>query len=165
MADNYVANAGSGGNTFASDDISSVHYARVKLSLGADGTAVDAVAGAGAVTTGTQRVTLASDDPLVAAVNGGREYETVAASATAQALGATGAVGDVLVGLICIVSTAATSQVQIKDGSDGAITILPNNVGGGVGTYPLPVGLTSRTGAWQITTAAGVAVIAIGDFT
>lgn len=37
MADNYVANAGAGGNTFASDDVSSVHYPRVKLALGPDG--------------------------------------------------------------------------------------------------------------------------------
>jgi hypothetical protein len=38
MADNFVANAGSGGSTFASDDISSVQFPRVKLTLGADGT-------------------------------------------------------------------------------------------------------------------------------
>lgn len=41
MADNYSANAGSGGNTFASDDISSIHYARVKQSRGRDGIAAD----------------------------------------------------------------------------------------------------------------------------
>ena len=42
MADNYVTNAGSGGSTFASDDISSVQYPRVKPSWGADGSATDA---------------------------------------------------------------------------------------------------------------------------
>ena len=42
MADNFVANAGSGGSTFASDDISSVQYPRVKPSWGADGFATDA---------------------------------------------------------------------------------------------------------------------------
>lgn len=41
MADNYVTNAGSGGNTFASDDIGGTHYARVKPSWGADGSATD----------------------------------------------------------------------------------------------------------------------------
>jgi hypothetical protein len=97
--------------------------------------------------------------------SGGNEYETVAASQTTQTIGATGAVGDYLEGLLCVVSTAATSQVQIKDGSDAAITVLPNAVGGGIGTYPVPIGLTSRTGAWQVTTAAGVSVIALGDFT
>lgn len=38
MADNFTANAGSGGSTFASDDISSVQYPRIKLIHGADGT-------------------------------------------------------------------------------------------------------------------------------
>ena len=42
MADNYVTNAGIGGSTFASDDISSVQYPRVKPSWGADGSATDA---------------------------------------------------------------------------------------------------------------------------
>jgi hypothetical protein len=42
MADNFVANAGSGGSTFAADDISSVLYPRVKISHGADGSATDA---------------------------------------------------------------------------------------------------------------------------
>lgn len=38
MADNFTANAGSGGSTFASDDIGSVQYPRIKLVHGADGT-------------------------------------------------------------------------------------------------------------------------------
>jgi hypothetical protein len=38
MADNFTANAGSGGSTFASDDISSVQYPRLKIIHGADGT-------------------------------------------------------------------------------------------------------------------------------
>lgn len=42
MADNFVANAGSGGSTFAADDISSVLHPRVKVEWGADGTAGDA---------------------------------------------------------------------------------------------------------------------------
>lgn len=98
-------------------------------------------------------------------IAGGSQYETVAASQTDQAMGATGATGDYLESLICVVSTAATSQVQIKDGAGSAITVLPNSVGAGVGTYILPVGLISLSGAWKITTAAGVAVIATGRFT
>ena len=97
-------------------------------------------------------------------INGGFQYETVAASQTNQVLGATGAAGDFLDKLICVVSTAATSQVQIKDGGGTAITILPNNVGSGVGTVVINVGLKSTTGSWQITTGAGVAVIATGLF-
>lgn len=45
MADNLGYTAGAG-TTIAADDISSVFYQRVKLSIGADGTAVDASAAA-----------------------------------------------------------------------------------------------------------------------
>lgn len=38
MADNFTANPGSGGSTFASDDISGTHYPRLKIVHGADGT-------------------------------------------------------------------------------------------------------------------------------
>jgi hypothetical protein len=65
MTDNVAITAGTG-TAIAADEISSVFYQRVKLSLGADGVANDASAGAGQVGTGTQRVTLASDDPAVA---------------------------------------------------------------------------------------------------
>lgn len=41
MADNFVANAGSGGSTFASDDVGSVQFPRVKVSVGSDGVAQD----------------------------------------------------------------------------------------------------------------------------
>jgi hypothetical protein len=65
MADNVAITAGSG-TTIAADDIGAgVLVQRVKSCLGADGTAVDPSAGAGAVGTGTQRVTLGSDDPAV----------------------------------------------------------------------------------------------------
>ena len=99
------------------------------------------------------------------AKSGGTEYETVAASQSDQSLGATGATGDYLERLICVVSTAATSQVQIKDGAGSAITVLPDNVGAGIGTYTVELGLTSLAGAWKVTTGAGVSVIAAGDFT
>lgn len=98
-------------------------------------------------------------------INGADEYETVAASQSAQVLGDTGAAGDYLARLILIVATAATAATSIKDGSDSAISIFPNSPGGGVGTYVIEVGLRSRTGAWQVTTGAGVSVIAVGDFT
>ena len=65
MADNVAITAGSGTNV-AADDIASVFYQRVKLSLGADGTAVDAIAGAGIAGTGVMRVTLATDDAAIA---------------------------------------------------------------------------------------------------
>jgi hypothetical protein len=69
MADNAILSAAVGvGITVAADDIAGIHYPRSKISLGADGTAVDAGAGAGVVGTDTQRVTLGSDDPAVVAL-------------------------------------------------------------------------------------------------
>lgn len=67
MADNVSITPGTG-RTIAADDVGGIMFQRVKLALGADGTAVDAVAGAGAVGTGVQRVTLASDDPATVAL-------------------------------------------------------------------------------------------------
>jgi hypothetical protein len=95
------------------------------------------------------------------------EYETVAASATDQALGATGASGDFLSGLLVIPATTSPGIVQIQDGGDAAITLF---LGGADSVsnlvpFPIPLGVTSRTGAWSVTTGANVSVIAIGQFT
>lgn len=100
-------------------------------------------------------------------ISGGDEYETVAAGQTDQVLGATGAAGDYLERLVIVVSTAATAQVSIKDGSGGsAIIVFPNNPGGGVGTYNVHLGVRATgAGGWRVTTGAGASVIATGDFT
>ena len=93
------------------------------------------------------------------------EYETVAASQTDQVMGATGKIGDYIEGLIIVVSTAATAQVQIKDGAGSAITVFPNSPGGGVGTYNVALGMRATGAGWKITTGAGCSVIAVGNFT
>jgi len=92
------------------------------------------------------------------------QYENVAASQTNQVMGGTGAAGDYIYRLVCVVSTALTAQVQIKDGSGTAFTVLPNSPGGGIGTYVLELNMVSANGAWQVTTGAGVAVTAVGVF-
>jgi hypothetical protein len=110
-------------------------------------------------------VVLANDHSDIRTVSGGDEYEAIAASQTDVVLGTTtGATGDYLEGILCIVATAATSQVMIGDGATPAIVILPNAVGAGVGSYYVPLGLKSKVGSWRVTTAAGVSVIATGDF-
>jgi len=69
MADNIEVTAGSG-TTIAADDIGAgVLVQRVKLGLGADGTAVDAVGGSGVDSTGVQRVSLATNVALPAGTN------------------------------------------------------------------------------------------------
>jgi len=91
--------------------------------------------------------------------------QTIAAGQTTVALGSAGAKGDFLARLVCTVGTAATAQVQLKDGSGNAYTILPNSPGGGIGVYTIEIGACSQLGAWQVTTGAGVTVLAVGMFT
>lgn len=92
-------------------------------------------------------------------------YETVAASQSDQVLGNAGAAGDFLDTLVCVVATAATSSVSIKDGGGSAISVLPAAVGAGVGTYTLSIRARSQAGPWKVTTGAGVSVVATGTFT
>jgi len=62
MADNYVANAGAGGSTFAADDIGpGVLYPRVKLVLGADAAADNDVDAGQQLAAASVPVVLASD--------------------------------------------------------------------------------------------------------
>lgn len=73
MADNVPITAGSG-TTIATDEISDAGVAngaqvqRVKAGFGADNAYNDPIGGAGNVTAGTQRVTLATDDANAAAI-------------------------------------------------------------------------------------------------
>lgn len=215
MADNVAITPGSGA-TVAADDIGGVMHQRVKLGLGADGAAADALGGAGAVAAGVQRVTLASDDPAVTSVqimddwdesdrakvnmivgqagiaagsgvvgatvprvtiatddqtaahvaNAFKgEYETVAASQTAQVLGGAGAVGDYLAAVLIVPETTSPGNVIILDNAT-SITVF---TGGAVSVSNLtpiflPLRMTSVSGAWKITTGANVSVVAIGNF-
>ncbi len=93
------------------------------------------------------------------------QYEHVAASQTAQVLGGTGAVGDYLHRIICTVTTSATGNVVIVDGTGTGIlthTVLPAL--SGVGVFNVEMNVASTTGPWKITTGAGVEVMAVGIF-
>jgi hypothetical protein len=95
------------------------------------------------------------------------QYEHVAAAQTAQVLGGTGAKGDYLHRIICTVTTAATGNVVIVDGSGTGIlthTICPASPGSGIGVYNVELNAVSANGAWKITTGAGVEVMAVGIF-
>lgn len=66
MADDITLNSGSGGDTIAADDVAGVKYPIQKTAFGALDSVTLAASGAGAVSAGVQRMTLASDDPAVA---------------------------------------------------------------------------------------------------
>lgn len=93
MADNVAITAGSG-TSIAADDITSVYYQRVKLSLGADGSATDALGGTGTDAAGVIRTTLATNVGLPAGtshlgqVKTPIQYVTVSMSTPTGALAA-----------------------------------------------------------------------------
>lgn len=91
------------------------------------------------------------------------QYETVAASATAQVLGGTGATGDYVHRLIISVVTAASSGVTLIDGST-SIVLLTGAATNTLGVYSIEVNALSATGPWKITTGAGATVVAVGIF-
>ena len=95
------------------------------------------------------------------------QYEHVAAGQTAAVLGTAGTKGDYIHRLICTVTTAATGNVLIVDGSGTGIlthTVLPASAGTGINVYNIEMNAVSQDGAWKITTGAGVEVMAVGIF-
>ena len=91
------------------------------------------------------------------------QYETVAASVTAQPLGNSGAVGDYVHRLIISVVTVATSGVTLIDGST-SIVLLTGAATNVPGVYSVEINAASASGAWKITTGAGATVVAVGIF-
>lgn len=89
-------------------------------------------------------------------------YETVAPSATAQVLGVTGATGDYLHRIIVNVTTTATSTLTLIDNAT-SINLMSANTP--VGTYSIEINAVSQSGAWKLTTGAGLNAIAVGIFT
>jgi hypothetical protein len=96
----------------------------------------------------------------------GTEYETVAASQTAQALGATGATGDYIAGVLIIPATTAPGNVLLLDNAT-SITIFTGGTASVSNLIPfyVPLGIKSVSGAWKITTGSNVSAIGMGNFT
>lgn len=143
------------------DDWDETDRAKVNIIAGQAGVA----AGAGAVGATVQRVTLASDDPLVATA-GSSEYETVAAGASAQTIGPTGATGDYLDQLLAVPASVSPGGIWIIDnttsinvfagGTNAVATLHP---------FPIPIHAKSVSGAWKVSTGTSISVIAFGNFT
>ena len=91
------------------------------------------------------------------------QYETVAASQTAQVLGGTGAVGDYLHRLVISVVTVATGSVTLIDGST-SIVLITGSATDVPGVYSIEFNTASANGPWKITTGAGATVVAVGVF-
>ena len=96
----------------------------------------------------------------------GSEYETVAASQTAQTLGATGATGDFISGVLIVPATTSPGNVLLLDNAT-SITIFAGGATSASNLVPffVPLGMFSVSGAWKLTTGANVSCIGIGNFT
>lgn len=112
---------------------------------------------------------VATDKTLVSerVINGGSQYETVAASQTNQVMGATGAAGDYLSHVLVSPGTASCGVVTVLDNATaiasfpgGGTTALSNLI-----PFVIPIGIISTSGAWKITTGANVTAVGVGRFT
>jgi len=93
-----------------------------------------------------------------------KKYETVAASQTAQVLGATGAISDTLTGLLVVPATTAPGAVTVLDGATSITVYTGGTVGADLTPIWIPFNAKSVVGAWKVTTGANLSVIAFGDF-
>lgn len=94
------------------------------------------------------------------------DYETVAASQTAQVLGTNGALGDYIAGLLVIPASTSPGNVLLLDNAT-SITVFTGGASSVSNLVPflIPLGMKSVSGAWKVTTGANVSVVAIGSFT
>lgn len=116
-----------------------------------------------ALPVGTNSIGAVTNIPLTNI--GAGEYETVAASQTAQVLGGAGAIGDWLAGLLIIPATVDAGNVLLLDNAT-SITIFAGGTGSVSNLVPffVPLGMKSVSGAFKVTTGANVSVIGIGNF-
>ncbi len=172
MVDNVAITAGTG-TTIAADDVGGVLHQRVKTTWGPDGTANDADVASGKPlpvqlrgSDGTDRSNLLPISNTALSNIGAGDYEAVAASATAQVLGASGAIGDYIShitvtpanlnpGNILLLDNA-TSMTVFTGGTDSVSNLVP---------FTIALGMVSVSGAWKITTGASVSCIGVGNFT
>lgn len=96
----------------------------------------------------------------------GSEYETVAASQTAQVLGATGGTGDFISGVLVVPATTSPGNILLLDNAT-SITIFTGGASSVSNLVPffIPLGMFSVSGAWKLTTGANVSAVGIGNFT
>lgn len=187
MADDFTAKDASGATkTYRAKDLGSSILAPVKVLhdsanaevlglvtaspgattiLGRLKTIADAVIGT--LTVGTHAVTQSGTWTVGLTDITNAEYETVAASQTDQAMGATGATGDYLAGVLIVPATTSPGAVSIKDGSGSAITIFTGGASSVSNLVPfmVPLGIKSTGGAWKITTGTNVSAMGVGNFT
>lgn len=162
MADNTVLNAGTGGDTIATDDISGIKYQRVKITTGADGTAND-VTNANPVPVSDASGSLTVDNAGTFSVQASAVVPGTGATNLGKAEDAAHTSGDVGVLSLGVRQDADTSPVS-ADGDyhapifDSAGNLKVNiKAGAGSGGTALTDAATFTRGSTSVTPAAGVA--------
>jgi hypothetical protein len=91
--------------------------------------------------------------------------ERVAASASNQPLGATGAKGDFLDFLLVIPATTSPGAVALIDG-DSSYTLFEGGASSvsNLVPFPIPIEQGSKDGPWKLTLGSNVSVVAFGNF-
>src|SRR3990167_10403605 len=115
MADNFVTNSGSGGSTFAADDIASVFYPRVKPTWGVDGVANDV----SATTPLPINPHLTVNNWSYAAATGGISNTTT--PVTVKAAAGAGVRNYVASMQLSADALGAATELAIRDGSAGTV--------------------------------------------
>jgi hypothetical protein len=124
VADNVELDPGTGGAVIATDDVTSVHYQRVKLVDGVLGNET-AVAAGGGVEAGALRVTVASDSTGVLSVDDNGSSLTVDVGTALPA--GNNNIGDVDVASSALPSGASTSALQTT--GNGILTTIDADTG------------------------------------
>ncbi len=155
MAANIDVTPGTG-KTVGTDEASSVQYQVIKIGVSATGVAPTQVSSSNPLPV--------SNTPLTNI--GAGNYETVAASQTAQVMGGAGATGDYFSGLLVIPATTSPGNVIILDNAT-SITVFTGGTTSVSNLVPflIPLGIFSVSGAWKVTTGSNVSCIGIGKFT
>lgn len=118
MADNVAITAGSG-TSIAADDISSVFYQRVKISVGADGSATD-LSSTNPMPVSLSSATLERLEPISTTF-----YQAYSSATTRNVIAAPGSGYRLRIVSLTIITTAnGTNTITIKDGST-TIGIIP----------------------------------------
>lgn len=102
-------------------------------------------------------------------VQAGMQYETVAASQTAQVLGGSGATGDYLSHCVIYPTSTSPGVVTVFDNASAAGTNAIAFPGGASSIsnlvpFAIPVGAFSGAGPWKVTTGANLVVTCYGRF-
>lgn len=153
-------------NSYWYDDGTGTLYPLSVLGDGAGGL-INFTAGTAGVPAGpVSSVQFPAGGTPFATFSSGRNYETVAASQTAQVMGGTGATGDVLDGLLVTPASTSPGVVTILDNAT-SINVFAGGASSTSNLVPFWIALNSIasvSGAWKVTTGANVSVVAVGKF-